>query len=66
MAKREYRKRLENELMNVKESIIDDLESDVYEIIKFAEGIDTADAEAMTDGIETIIADLNGLADKLY
>lgn len=62
----EYRDKIRDSLDTAGSNCIDTIEADVNEIIEFAEGIDKADAEEMTDGLETIIADLKELAEKLY
>lgn len=48
------------------DQLIDRIETDVNNIIGIAEGINLADEAAVKDGIETIMADLKELADKLY
>ena len=67
MAKKsEYRDKIRDSLDTAGSNCIDIIEADVNAIVEFAEGIDAADAEEMTDGLETIIADLKELAEKLY
>lgn len=67
MAKKsEYRESLADALEGAKSECINTIETDVNNILEFAEGVDVDDAAEMGKGLETIIADLKALADKLY
>lgn len=62
MASRKYRENARE----IADKVISDIETDVLLVIDNAKKIDTDSISGMKEGIETIIYDLEQLADKLY
>jgi hypothetical protein len=62
MARSEYR----NAINSSADGIINDIETDVNNLLEFVEGIDVENTEDLKEDIDTIIADLKELAEKLY
>jgi hypothetical protein len=46
--------------------VMDEIEDDVNRLLEFAQKIDTDNPKSMTAGIETIVAGLKELAQKVY
>lgn len=67
MAKRsEYRDELKSSLKDQADTIINDIETDVNNLLEFVEGIDVENTEDLKEDIDTIITELKELAEKLY
>jgi hypothetical protein len=61
-----YRFMLDCLQKTARQVVMDEIEGDVNRLLALAQSIDMADAEAMTEGIETIVDGLQELAQKVY
>jgi hypothetical protein len=61
-----YRSMLDGLQKTARQVVMDEIEGEVGRLLSYAQGIDMTDKEAMSTGIETIVAGLKELAQKVY